>query len=68
VKENLIKCRFCKWQTHKWGRGSNPAKAFARLRNHIEDAHPAEDDRLTEATLLADVSAEEKVESYRRTA
>lgn len=37
---NNIKCRFCPWVTRKYGFGSNPEKAFARLLKHIEDSHP----------------------------
>lgn len=36
---NFIKCRFCEWKTRKWGRGSTPAKAFARLRDHLVEEH-----------------------------
>lgn len=43
---NFIKCRFCAWRTHKWGHGSNTGKAFARLADHIGQAHPDEDDKL----------------------
>jgi len=41
-----IRCRFCAWTTRKFGHGSNPTKAFARLSGHIEGAHPEEDDKL----------------------
>lgn len=51
---NFIKCRFCEWKTHKWGRGSNPAKAFARLAAHLEDEH--------EDHHIAIVLAGEKIE------
>jgi hypothetical protein len=43
---NYIRCRFCDWTTRKWGMGSTPHKAFARLAGHIEVDHPDEDDKL----------------------
>jgi hypothetical protein len=36
---NYIRCKFCGWQTMKWGRNSNPAKAFMRLKEHITLEH-----------------------------
>lgn len=38
-KTNYIQCKFCEWKTSKWGNGSNPHKAFKRLRGHIVDHH-----------------------------
>lgn len=34
-----IQCKHCEWKTSKWGKGSNPGKAFKRLRIHIVDHH-----------------------------
>lgn len=36
---NYIKCKHCEWKTSKWGNGSNPHKAFKRLRVHLIDQH-----------------------------
>ena len=36
---NYIKCRYCEWKTAKWGKQSNPHKAFKRLRHHLVDYH-----------------------------
>lgn len=39
TQNNYIKCKFCEWKTNKWGKNSNPNKAFKRLRNHLTDYH-----------------------------
>lgn len=57
--DNFIKCRFCGWTTRKWGRKSNPAKAFARLAAHIEDAHPDEVGRIITASGRLDAEPNE---------
>lgn len=36
---NYIKCKYCEWKTNKWGKSSNPHKAFKRLRHHLVDYH-----------------------------
>ena len=43
---NVIKCRFCNWMTRKYGMGSNPEKAFAKLFKHIEECHEDQYDLL----------------------
>jgi phage gpG-like protein len=37
--DNFIKCRLCDWTTRRWGRGSNPGKAFRRLAEHMTEEH-----------------------------
>ena len=39
MKPNFIQCKYCEWKTNKWGKGSNPHKAFGRLRLHLFDYH-----------------------------
>lgn len=46
--KNYIKCKFCEWKTNKWGKGSNPHKAFKRLRAHLIDYH---DDKIDNEML-----------------
>lgn len=42
TKVNYIRCRSCTWVTRKWGRGSNPEKAWLRLAQHVSEEHDSE--------------------------
>lgn len=41
-RHDNIKCKFCEWQTAKWGKRSNPSLAFRRLYLHMIDCHITE--------------------------
>lgn len=48
---NVIKCKFCNWMTRKYGFGSTPEKAFAKLYRHIDDQHPEQADMIDQMKL-----------------
>lgn len=39
-KTAYIQCKFCEWKVSKWNKGSNPHKAFKKLRVHLVEQHP----------------------------
>ena len=60
MKQNFIRCKFCKWKTNKWDGTSDPSKAFARLRRHIDSEHWQEGHKLDSQVLAFEEDLEER--------